>query len=245
MIIAIANQKGGQGKTTTAQAIANGAAYKGHRSLAIDFDPQCNLTFSFGGNSAGRGAYDLLTGTPAAEVIQRTQQGDIITASTSLALADTQLTGKQRATALRDGLKPIKAKYDVITIDCPPTLNVLLVNALNAADVVIIPMTADAYSLQGLYSLRESISAAQKTNKALTVGGVLFTMRGRRTIQDNDLTELITETCSKLEIPVFNTIIRNGVRIREAQTLRQSIFDYAPKTNVARDYLAFLDELGI
>lgn len=245
MIIAVANQKGGQGKTTTAQAIANGAAYKGRRSLAIDFDPQRNLTFSFAGNSAGRGAYELLTGTPAGEVIQRTPQGDIITASTSLALADTQLIGKQRATALRDGLKPIRAKYDVIAIDCPPSLNVLLINALNAADVVIIPMTADAYSLQGLYSLKESIAAAQKTNRKLKIGGVLFTMRGRRTIQDQDLTELITETCEKLNIPVFDTIIRNGVRIREAQTLQQSIFDYAPKTNVARDYLAFLEELGI
>ena len=246
MIIAIANQKGGQGKTTTAQAIATGAAMIGRRSLAIDLDPQANLTFSMGGNAADAGAYELLTGkTTPGQIIQHTQQGDIITASTSLALADTTFTGKERTTALKDAIRPVKGKYDVITIDCPPTLNTLLINALTAADVVIIPLTADMYSLQGLYQLKQSIQAAQKSNKGLKIGGVLFVKHNTRTILARDLTDVITDKCRELDIPIYKTTIREGVAIREAQTQRQSIFDYAPRSNPAKDYKQLIKEIGL
>lgn len=246
MIIAIANQKGGQGKTTTAQAIATGSTQKGRKVLSIDLDPQGNLSFSMGGNSADLGVFELITGraTPG-QVIQKTAQGDIITANTGLALADTTFTGKERTTALKDAIQPVKKKYDHIIIDCPPSLNTLLVNALAAADLVIIPLTADMYSLQGLYQLKQSIDAAQRINAGLKVGGVLFVKHSTRTILARDLTDVITDKCHDLAIPVYKTTIREGVAIREAQTQRESIFTYAPKSKPARDYMQLIDEIGL
>ena len=243
MIIAIANQKGGVAKTATAQAIATGAAMIGRRSLAIDADPQSNLSYSMGGNSADMGLYELMTGaaTPG-QIIQHTEQGDLITASSSLALP---FTGKDPGKLLAKALQPIKKKYDVITIDCPPALNILLANALIAADVVIIPLTADMYALQGLYQLKQSIQDAQKVNPGLKIGGVVFTRHNTRTILARDLTEVITDKCRELDIPVYKTTIREGVAVREAQTQRQSIFDYAPRSNPAKDYKQLIKEIGL
>lgn len=243
MIIAVCNQKGGVAKTATAQAIATGAAKIGRRSLAIDLDPQGNLSFSMGGNSADMGLYELMTGaaTPG-QIIQHTEQGDLITASSSLALP---FTGKDPGKLLAKALQPIKKKYDVITIDCPPALNILLANALIAADVVIIPLTADMYALQGLYQLKQSIQDAQKVNPGLKIGGVVFTRHNTRTILARDLTEVITDKCRELDIPVYKTTIREGVAVREAQTQRQSIFDYAPRSNPAKDYKQLIKEIGL
>ena len=243
MIIAVANQKGGVAKTATAQAIATGTAKTGRRSLAIDADPQSNLSYSMGGNSADMGLYELMTGaaTPG-QIIQHTAQGDLITASSRLALP---FTGKDPGKLLAKALQPIKKKYDVITIDCPPALNILLANALITADVVIIPLTADMYALQGLYQLKQSITDAQKINKGLKIGGVVFTRHNTRTVLARDLADVITDKCRELDIPVYKTTIREGVAIREAQTQRQSIFDYAPRSNPAKDYKQLLHEIGL
>ena len=190
--------------------------------------------------------YELIRGeaTPA-QIIQKTQQGDIIAASSSLALADTTFTGKERTTALKDAIKPISKKYDHVIIDCPPSLNTLLVNALVAADMVIIPLTADVYSLQGLYQLKQSIDAAQEVNTGLKIGGVLFVKHNTRTILARDLTDVITDKCKEFNIPVFKTTIRESVSAREAQALRQSLFDYAPRSNPAQDYKALIKEIGL
>lgn len=247
MIFAIANQKGGQGKSTTAQAIATGAAKIGRKTLAIDLDPQANLTFSMGGNAGDVGAYDLITGNmKPGQVIQKTRQGDLIASSIALAGADSTFTGDARINALAAAIKPIRNKYDVIVIDCPPSLNTLLLNALAAADTVIVPLTADMYSLQGLYMLTQTIrEAQQRNNKTLKIGGVLFVRHNTRTILARDLTDVITDKCRELDIPIYKTTIREGVAIREAQTMRESIFDYAPKSNVAKDYMNLIKELQI
>ncbi len=247
MIFAIANQKGGQGKSTTAQAIATGAAKIGRKTLAVDLDPQGNLTFSMGGNAADVGAYDLITGSrKPSQVIQKTRQGDLIASSLALAGADSTFTGEARVNALAKALKPIRSKYDVIVIDCPPSLNTLLLNALTAADKVIIPLTADMYSLQGLYQLSQTIKEAQqKYNKGLQIGGVLFVKHNTRTVLARDLSEVIKEKCAEMDIPVYSTTIREGVAIREAQTLRESIFEYAPKSNPAKDYTQLIKEMQI
>lgn len=241
MIISVANQKGGQGKSTLAQAIATGAAHRGKKSLAIDFDPQSNLSFSMGGNIADLGAYDLLKGVKPAQIIQKTAQGDIIPASLTLASI-----GKIDDTVLRDAIKGIAKKYDLITIDCPPTLNELLLNALVASDTVIIPLTADIYALQGLYQLANTIRATQdKYRNAAQIGGAVFMRHNTRTVLARDLADVIGDTCAKLEIPLYKTTIREGVAVREAQTQRQSIFDYAPKAAVTKDFNNLLDEIGI
>ena len=246
MIIAVCNQKGGVGETATAQAIATGAARIGRRSLAIDLDPQCNLTFCMGGNSADAGTYELITGaaTPG-QIIQHTAQGDIIAASENLSLADLSFTDEYRSNALAKAIHPIKKKYDVITIDCPPALNILLVNALIAAETVIIPITADIFALQGLYHLKQSIAAAQKDNKGLTIGGALFVRHNTRTVLARDMTDVIKDKCRALDIPVYNTTIREGIAIREAETQRMSIFDYAPRSNPTKDYMQLIEEIGL
>ena len=243
MIIAIANHKGGQGKTTTAQALATAP---GRKTLAVDLDPQANLSFSMGGDFMGAGTYELMTGKARpADVIQTTEQGDIITASSRLALADNEITGRGRAFALARALEPVKDRYDLIVIDCPPALNILLINALCAADKVILPVTADAYSEQGLYALAPTIRDAQQINNSLQVGGVLFIKHNTRTIQDRDQAEAIKASCDALGLPVYSTTIRAANAIREAQTRRKSIFDYAPRSKPAQDYLQLLNEIGI
>jgi len=244
MIIAVSNQKGGQGKTTTAQALATGATMKGRKVLAVDLDPQSNLTFSMDG-AADQGVCEILTGKATAEqVIQTTPQGDLLAANKDLATADFDIIGNRetRLFALARALNPIKDRYDHIIIDCPPALNILLINALMAADKVIIPLTADMYSLQGLYQLVQTIRDVQQDNK---IGGVLFVKHNRRTILSRDLTDVIEDKCAELKIPVYKTTIREGIAVREAQTCRQSLFEYAPRSNPTKDYTQLLEEIGL
>ena len=242
MIIAICNQKGGVGKTATAQSLATAP---GRKTLAVDVDPQANLSFSMGGNFMGAGTYELITGrATAADLIQTTEQGDIITASSDLALANDELT-KGQVFALKTALEPIKDIYDLIVIDCPSALNILLINALCAADKVIIPVTADAYSEQGLYALAPNLRGAQQLNPNLQIGGVLFTKYTTRTIQDRDEAEAIRESCRVLDLPIYDTTIRGATAMRVSQTRRKSIFDYAPRSYPAQDYLQLINELGI
>lgn len=246
MIIAVANQKGGCGKTTTAQAIATGATHLGLKSLAIDFDAQCNLSFSMGGNSGDIGIYELITGQcKPGQAIQHTAQGDIITSNIKMALSDTDFKGDARLYALKLAIEPIKKKYDIITIDCAPTLNTLLLNALMAADKVIIPLTADMFALSGLYQLAESIKNAQKLCIELEFAGVLFTKHNTRTVLSRELTDVIKDKCKEMNIPVLKTTISESVAVREAQTQREALIEYAPKSKPAIEYMALLKELGI
>ena len=247
MIITVSNQKGGTGKSTTAAAIATGAAYKGKKTLAIDLDPQSNLSFIMGANPLDVGAYELMTqkSTPA-QLIQHTSQGDVIAGSLLLAAADTILKGDARIYALQRAIRPLKSRYDVIVIDTPPTLGTLLINALAAADKVIIPLQADILSLQGFYQLTQTIRKAQSDyNKGLTIAGILYTRHSSRTLIAREIIDTMGKKAAELKIPVLKTTIRDGVAVREAQTLRQSLFEYAPKSKPARDYLDLLDEIGL
>lgn len=247
MVITVANNKGGQSKSTTVQALVSGATARGIKALAIDLDPQANLTFSMNGTQNAPGSYELITGkAEAAELIQHTAQGDLIAASTQLAIADTLLTGNARINALHESIKAIKRKYKLVVIDTPPTLGTMMLNALAASDSVIIPITADIWSLQGLYLLTDTIRQTQsKHNKKLDIAGVLFTKYSTRTVLERELADVIKSKCKELQVPVFRTSIRNGVAVREAQLQRESIFTYAPKSNPAQDYSKLLDELKI
>ena len=244
MILTVANQKGGVAKTTTAAALATGATAAGLRVLAIDLDPQANLTFTMGGNLGATGARELLQGEcKAVEAIQATEQGDLMATGDNLAAY--VLDGRQGVQRLKNALKPIRKSYDLIVIDTPPALGVLLSNALVASDRVLIPATADITALQGLSRLTGYIEAARKENRGLKYAGVVFTRWSGRTIQDRDLREVIEGGCEKLGVPVCKTAIREAVAAREAQSYRQSIHDYAPKSKPAKDYRALLEELGI
>ena len=247
-IISVANQKGGTAKTSTAHALVTGAAYKGKRSLAIDFDPQGNLSFIMGADANRAGAYELMKQqAQAAQIVQYTSQGDIIPASLNLAAADTEFSGKPgRDFFLQAALEPLQDAYDVAVIDTPPTLGTLLVNALTASDEVIIPMNADILSLQGLYQLAETISQVKSfCNKGLKVTGILLTRYSGRTVLARDIKETIEAKCAELGIPLLNTVIRDGVAVREAQTTQESLFAYAPNSNPAKDYLQLFDEINL
>ena len=247
-IISVANQKGGTAKTSTAHALVTGAAYKGKRSLAIDFDPQGNLSFIMGADANRAGAYELMKQqAKAAQIVQYTSQGDIIPASLNLAAADTEFSGKPgRDFFLQAALEPLKDAYDVVVIDTPPTLGTLLVNALTASDEVIIPMNADILSLQGLYQLAETINQVKSfCNKGLKVTGILLTRYSGRTVLARDIKETIEAKCAELGIPLLNTVIRDGVAVREAQTTQESLFAYAPNSNPAKDYLQLFDEINL
>lgn len=247
-IISVANQKGGTAKTSTAHALVTGAAYKGKRSLAIDFDPQGNLSFIMGADANRAGAYELMKQqAKAAQIVQYTSQGDIIPASLNLAAADTEFSGKPgRDFFLQAALEPLQDDYDVVVIDTPPTLGTLLVNALTASDEVIIPMNADILSLQGLYQLAETIDQVKSfCNKGLKVTGILLTRYSGRTVLARDIKETIEAKCAELGIPLLNTVIRDGVAVREAQTTQESLFAYAPNSNPAKDYLQLFDEINL
>ena len=247
-IISVANQKGGTAKTSTAHALATGAAYKGKRSLAIDFDPQGNLSFIMGADASRAGAYELMKQqAKAAQIVQYTSQGDIIPASLNLAAADIEFSGKPgRDFFLQAALEPLQDAYDVVVIDTPPTLGTLLVNALTASDEVIIPMNADILSLQGLYQLAETINQVKSfCNRSLKVTGILLTRYSGRTVLARDIKDTIADKCAELEIPRLNTVIRDRVAVREAQTTQESLFTYAPNSNPARDYLQFFEEINL
>lgn len=241
-IIAIANQKGGVGKSTTAHAIGTGLIFNGYKVLFIDLDNQCNLSYTMEADTAGRTVYDLLHGSgTAAETIQHTKQGDIIAGSPKLAGSDRDL---DKADALEKAIKNIAANYDFIIIDTPPALGVLSINALAVADNVIIPAQADIYSLQGIGQLYNTIEAVKdRINKNIKIAGLLITRYNGRAILSRDISQMLTDTAEQLKTKVFNTRIREAIAIKEAQAHKQSIFYYAPKSNPAKDYNNFINEL--
>ena len=245
MIYAVCNQKGGVGKSTTAAALWAGLNRAGHKSLVIDLDPQCNLTFTTAADTNHRSALGLLTGeADPLDTIQPTEEGDVIAGSKALVGADNFITATGKEYRLREALEPIKARYDHIVIDCPPALGILTVNALTAATHVIIPCQADIFSLQGVQQLSQTIEPVRKyCNPGLVIEGLLLTRYNARTALSRDLTTSAESLAAKLGTKVFKTAIREATAIKEAQISQRSIFDYAPKANVTADYTAFLHEV--
>lgn len=234
-IVTVANQKGGTAKSTTAAALAQAAAYKGKRCLAIDLDPQGNLSFFLAADTSAAGAFEMLEGHPAQ--IQRTAGGlDVIPASWNL---QTISSGRGSARRLKSALEPIAAQYDLIVIDTPPTAGELQYNALMASDNLIIPLQADIVGLQGLYQMADTARQIQQRNPALTITGYILTRHGGRSTLARQMAETIKDRAQEMGIP-FLMAIREAVAIREAQTLQRSLYDYAPGSKPAADYLQLL-----
>ena len=245
MIYTITNQKGGVGKSTTAAALGAGLKAKGYKVLFIDLDAQANLTFCLQAKPQPLSSLEVLTKTAkAAEAIQHTEQGDIIPAAPALAAADSLLTNTGKEYRLREALKPVLKDYDYIIIDTPPSLSTLTINALTASNKVIIPVQADAFSLQGVASLQETIEAVQAyCNPDLIIAGLVITRYNSRTLITKQMTDYLNEIAAALNTKVFNTKVRECTAIKEAQTLQQDILTYAPKSNAAADYTALLNEI--
>lgn len=240
-ITAIINQKGGVGKTTTVAALADGLHRRGFTALAVDADAQGSLSFIMG-VEAQQGIYEALKGSPAAELIHSTPQGDLLPSTPALIGADLEFTQTGREYMLRDALEPISDRYTHIIIDCPPQLGILTVNALTAATDVVIPMGADILSLQGMGQLYDTISKVKRyCNPGLQIAGLLIT-RYRRAILSRDLAEVIGDQAKQIGTGIYATQIREGVTVKEAQTMQQSLYARNPKANPSIDYNAFVEE---
>lgn len=244
-IFTIISQKGGVGKSTTTAAIAAGARRQGYTVLTIDLDPQSNLSLSMGADTSGKTILDVLTGnTPALGAIQQTPQGEIIPASPALSSADMTLTQTGKEYRLREAIEPLCRRYDYIVLDTPPALGVLTVNALTAATAAIIPAQADLFSVQGITQLYGTIDTVKRyCNPALSVKGILLTRYSPRSVLSREMRDVMEGIATQHGGRVFDTFIRENIALREAQARQQSIFDYAPNSNGAADYRAFIKEI--
>lgn len=244
-VIAIANRKGGVGKSTTAAALVNGLTLKGYKVLAIDLDAQRNLTSTMRARTDSKTALGVLTGDiTASEAIRHTEGGDIIPASKALSGADATITETGKEYKLKEALEPVKGEYDYCIIDCPPALGILTVNALTAANSVIIPAQADIYSLEGIEDLQETIQPVRKyCNPELKIEGILLTRYSNRSILSRDVTTLAEQLADKLGTSLFKTTIREAIAVKEAQISQQSLFIYSPRAKVTQDYRDFIEEL--
>ena len=232
-IITVAVVKGGTGKTTTAAALAQAAAADGKRVLAIDLDPQANLSLVIGADPRAEGSLQVLHGADPRELIQHTEQGiDALTASPDLA---TEKTTPASAKRLQKALQPLREEYDLILIDTPPTMGELTYNALQAATGLLIPLEADTSSLQGLYQITGIANQIQTTNKELRIIGVVLTRYDARPKINRFMQETIAEKGAEVGAP-FLIGIRPGIAIREAQAMQKSIYEYAPNCKPAQDY---------
>lgn len=243
--IAVINQKGGVGKSTTAQAIGAGLMKKGLKVLFIDLDAQGNLSYALEADTMGYNALRILQSPEATEEeIQETEQGDIIASSPSLAGADTILTQTGKEYRLREALETIKGKYDYCIIDTPPALGILTINALTACKWAIIPSQADIYSLQGIGQLNSTIETVKKyCNPELSIAGIVLTRFNKRSIIRREVAEMLEETAGQLHTKLYSTRIRECTALVEAQATRRNIFDYAPKSNASADYKNLVEEI--
>lgn len=243
--IAIINQKGGVGKSTTAFTLASGLKNKGYKTLCIDMDAQGNLSYTADANDDLLTIYDLLAeDADINQAIQHNKNFDLIASSKALSGADGFITDIGKEYKLKEILESVKNNYDYIIIDTPPALGILTVNALTACDSVIIPAQADIYSLQGIEQLSKTIQPIKKyCNDKLKIDGILLTRYSPRAILSREVAEIANDLAQNLNTKVFKSTIREAIAVKESQINKQSLFDYAPNSNVTNDYLNFVNEL--
>lgn len=240
-IIAVANHKGGVAKTTSCVNVAAALSKMGRRVLLVDVDPQANLTSSFTDESKIEvSIYDAMKGAPA-PIMHIGDNLDLIPSHIDLAGADMVFSNRiAREQILRDILDGLKDAYDYIIIDTPPALGLVTINALTAAQSVIISICAETLPLRGLVMLDEMIGdIARSINRGLHVSGIIIAKYNRRKL-DNAVIDAIRE---KYGDKIFKTFVRTCVAAAEAPTYRQSVLDYAPDSNAAADYMALAMEI--
>ncbi len=243
--VVFVNQKGGVGKTTSAINLGAYLARAGKRVLLVDFDPQSNLTSGVGGKTGSRGIYEVLSGSLAlADVIVPTkvEKLDLAPSSIELSGATVELVDKQdRNDYLKHALGPVQDRYDFILIDCPPSLGILTLNGLNAADEVLIPLQCEYFALEGLTLILQTVSLVQKSmNPRLRIGGILFTMYDSRTKLAQQVVQQVSQY---FKDRVFRTIIPRNVRLSEAPSHGLPVCLYDPDCVGAKSYERLAEEV--
>jgi chromosome partitioning protein len=249
VVIGIANQKGGVGKTTTAISLASGLALLGARVLAIDLDPQGNASTGLGirideGDPSTYGV--LVDGVTIEEAVRSTEIDglDLLPSSLDLAGAEVELVPAfSREHRLERALGEARARYDVIIVDCPPSLGLLTINALVAADQVLVPIQCEYYALEGLSQLLRTVELVEENlNRGLQVGGVVLTMFDARTNLSQQVVEEVRNHFGEL---TYTTVIPRSVRLSEAPSFGQPIALYDPSSRGARAYQRLAREVAL
>lgn len=246
-IIAIANQKGGVGKTTTSINLSACLAELGKKVLAIDMDPQGNMTSGLGidKNNVEYTIYDLIIGEADVEKVictEALENLDVLPANVDLSAAEIELIGvDNKEYIIRDEIERVKENYDYIIIDCPPSLSMLTINAMTTADTVLVPIQCEYYALEGLSQLIHTIDLVkERLNPKLEMEGVVFTMYDARTNLSLQVVENVKENLNKT---IYKTIIPRNIRLAEAPSHGMPINLYDPKSAGAENYRLLAEEV--
>lgn len=246
-IISLANQKGGVGKTTTAINLSSCLAAKGQKVLAIDMDPQGNMTSGLGveKDQVENTVYDLIIGKAGIEEVlckEVIENLDVLPTNIDLSAAEIEMIGvENKEYILRDEVAKIRENYDYVIIDCPPSLNMLTINAMTTADSVLVPIQCEYYALEGLSQLIHTIELVQeRLNENLKMEGVVFTMYDART---NLSLQVVENVKDNLEQTIYKTIIPRNIRLAEAPSYGMPINLYDPKSTGAESYMLLADEV--
>lgn len=246
-IISLINEKGGVGKTSSANAIAVCLKHKNYKVLGVDFDPQGYFSFSVGADTREHPTiYDVIKNKVSViEAIQHAPVLDILPTDGLLGNVEREFSGPGSEAILKNALKPLENMYDFIVIDSPPELGLISANIITASDVVLVPGLCDGYSLRGVIQVHETISRIKQAfNPNLVLGGMFLCRYYPREELSKVTRETAKELCKALNMTLLDTSIRHSTVISNAMTaLQEDIIDYAPRNAVVRDYIALVDEL--
>lgn len=241
-VIALVNNKGGQGRTSSAVALAAYFSRKAHKCLIIDFDSQANASSHLGVLDSPKSLYGALTGNGDPPLVRISDNLHLVPANTQLSQATVELISQlDRESLLKDIVDTIRSNYDYIFIDCSPSIDILVVNALVASDDMLIPLDSHIFSMQGLQKIMEIKAQINKRlNPDLGILGVFFSRYNQHTTLCRNIYESVKETYGSL---VFDTYIRQNIAVVEAQAYGKDIYSYDAQSNAAHDYASLGEEI--